>query len=281
MTSIVSLTDLRRACRAVLRQTLTPMRYTDLTRHALALLEITTPLNGAQLRSIREDVREKILLQGAGFGYTGAPLCLGYLEEWFPPQRLLFNAEEPIHVPASIQQYIRSAAESVLRFPYVKNKGGTLETRAQRLAGGLLLQTAVSDYFRRRFPTLWRAASNARQYQRYAADDFRLWLPVHRQLVLVDVAGPHRDGLFGTTMAGKPTADLHILACAEEYTIAIQGFVSGREFSAGRFPPQCSLPISWLLVFLNCEAQGINYHALRQAANRQGAGELFAPQVMR
>jgi hypothetical protein len=263
---IPKLPDLRRAVIAVLREYVRPLHYKDLTRLALGRLDLAPKedVNEKEFRCIAEDVREKVLQQGSqhGLGYIGHPECLGYLLEWFPKQTSLINGYPPEKVVPTTDLCLVASTDALLRHSTILKKSGTDLDHAKRVARGFLIQHVVADYFRNQWPSLWRPASNAGQFARPSADDFRLYIPSQGRVITVDVAGPHRDGLFGATRGGKPAADLHIVASIEHGWVMIHGFVWPDQFQSRRFSTVETQPFVWLRCFLNCEVAGIDYESL-------------------
>jgi len=113
----------------------------------------------------------------------------------------------------------------------VNKTGGTVEEHRERMLNGKLVEVAVSDYVRRHWPLRWLPASNAGDFERWAADDFRIKDKLG--VLRVDVAGPNKTGLWGKTSFNKPSADLHLCGRLAHGQVEAVGWLRPAEFAAG------------------------------------------------
>jgi hypothetical protein len=244
------------------------MHYAALTHEALILLGWHGET--CDKKRAAEDIREKILAAGQdGMAYLGTYLgkryCVGYMVDWFDNQPYLINPEvdQGVVVPLTEEIGERAIREAHNRLPYIKNKDGSPPAEHfNRIVRGFIVEFAVRYWFRKQYPSLYTAPANWNNPRKWCNHDFRIKSP-RGTIIQMDVAGPHRDGLYGATSTGKPIANIHVLACRRDGYVHIMGFKKGADFQKGAFAAECAQPISRLLVYLNMlresECTGYDY----------------------
>ena len=258
-----TLEGVRAACKILLKQQMKPMHYAELTRRALQIVNLS--FDDIGFRKWADELREKVFTAGLdGFVYVGKPHHLVVLSSWFETDWLFNTDVDAIRIDVTSELATEAAREAALRVPHMVNKfNDSPEAQAERVARGLLIEKAVSGWFRSTFPTLWRPPDNDGDYKCWCGHDFKLKL--RNQTWLCDVAGSHRDGLYGVANGGKPNgAHIHILADDCSLTVNIKGFRYGNEFRGERFAAESSRSIVRLVFFLHCQAMNLNYTKLKK-----------------
>lgn len=264
--TLVPLATLKSAAWRVLLRELRPMHYADLAR--CCLFDLGLELPDRDFRKVAEDLREKCLQAGAyGMDYLGQPYCLGFIRQWFVGDTLINTDAVRVDLTEDIAS--RAGGEAALRYPHVLNKYGSPPQRhARRIARGFVVETAVRDVFRDRWPSLYLPPDNDGRYEVPCAHDFKLKTRAHGTLH-VDVAGPNADGDWSRSPR-KPGADVHIIAAPEGLSVVIHGFMTGSRFTVAAFGPEQTAPITHLFVFLNCEVGRYPYWKLVDALSAAG-----------
>lgn len=263
----VSMSVLFPECAKILADTMRPWQYAELTD--AALLRLSVVVTGRQLARVREDVREKMLEAGRfGSVYFGNPLCLAALEHWFPSkQKLLCNpVTEILRIPGCAACCEEAIEEALLRSPHMLTKTrAPLEKVMRGRARGIVVEAHVKQWFRETFPDFFEEPKNYRQYTQWSNHDFRLELPGHSwEVDVMNPRGSETDEYWAP--AGKQTADLHIMARRDGSAVVIEGFQPGDKLKEN-FGIGETLPLSWLVVRLNCAVVGIDYWSLKRAVN--------------
>ena len=249
------------ACLGVLRDRLAPIHYRELTR--LALSSLGAPMSN----KAAEDVREKLLeRRSMGAFYSGPPLFAGAISDWFSTNRNMFAESLGVKVPRPpVEVSVEGMFHGLMRSPHMLTKtGATVERVMQARARGLQFESWVRHYFSCRWPAAVLPPDNWEVWPRPCNHDFKLRLL--GWTYEVDVCGPSSTGQFRPVQS-KPTADLHILCASDGTDLWMVSMARGREFHAFR-EHWTTLPIDRLIVALNCERDGMDYHHLRKLSAR-------------
>lgn len=261
---VVGMTEMFRACVAVLEDRLVPLHYAELTRLGLGRLGVSE--QQVNWKRQIEDIREKLVQAGQyDTAYTGEPLCLVLLQSWVRKEEALhlFNSAKPIVIDPNFPASEEACFEALMREPHMIKKTATSRERRNRgLARGMLIEQHVKDYFRLSWPDYYVPPDNDGKWDRPCDHDFKLRIGV--RLRKVDVAGEHLDGHYGLSTR-KRAVNIHVMARLSGNTLVLDGFSPGDEFSAREDVDWWHLnPIQPLVVYLNCQKVGIDYAALRQ-----------------
>lgn len=267
MGSIIKQNILRPLCHKILEREISPIHYEKL---ANLVIKEQGEYNGYDLKKIKEDIREKILIAGLDdSGYTGKPYFLAYKKRWVKRNQAVFNFYEPIRVPMTVSSSTAGACETVFRFKYMLykplNKSLTIDEaidedpkiihfRMKRL----IIENNVSDYFRNRWPDLWLPPSNKNIYKQHAPDDFRMRIRDDDHIYLFDVCTPNKDNLIGKVYM-KKEAHIHVVANDEDDEINIVGFTTGKLFKEKQWVIEELYPIHQLIFWLNCISKKYPY----------------------
>lgn len=267
----------------VLERAMQPLHYTELTR--LAVEKLALEPGSLAMHKVAEDVREQLLLAGRyETFYLGQPHCLGGLKRWFGGPQESMNFDRFAISPNSWSCALGSF-EALMRHPFTLNKksgrnafGIEAEERSDvdwrqirevcwNRASGYVIEYQVSEYIRKRYPTLYLDAENAGKYKKPCSHDFRIQTRNH--IITVDVAGRRRDGRYGKPWL-KGAADMHLLCSLEERdgVVYVEGWQTGGQFGEWKYPEQCKSPLRFF-VWLNCERDGLPYMKLHDAAKAE------------
>lgn len=249
--------DLRRACKQILSDSLTPRLYKQLA--IMALRELGWTGSQADFNKLAEDIREQVLLARCdGMAYIPKPYCVGVIADWYSPDATLVN-ETYLPIPITVPAALRALEETHWRFPYMLNKSGSSEEiKLKRVGKGLLIENIVSEYFKEKWPDMWRPPENEGQYRMPCPHDFKIELP-DGTLYRVDVAGKGQDDLYGTTVYGKQPADFHILAELTRTGALLKGVVYPDVFQSGRIDGVIAQPVQRLIARLNTTKEGYDF----------------------
>lgn len=254
---MISQTDLFPACLAELHDALVPLHYKELTRRGLRRLRCD--VNVYEFQRLAEDVREKYIGLGRdGTFYTGKPLALAGLREWFRSEQLPLLHIDYRRIAGSATAGVAGAYECLMRSPYMLNK-----TTSRMRAQGLVIEKHVAEWFRERWPSLYLEPENHERWATPCRNDFRL--KFGGKMYGVDVSGPRMDGTYGNPGNGKKTTDLHLICQLVDHDVLWMAVVPRERFVADVIPEQEITPTR-LIVRLNCEQDGINYAAVHAAA---------------
>lgn len=115
-------------------------------------------------------------------------------------------------------QYSEECFENALeeqkyRAPHMLTKVANTEAGRAGQIRGLVIEHHVSAWFRKFYPLQYLDADNYQQWTQPCAHDFKL--KISSRILRVDVAGPMKDGSFGSYRQ-KPSSDVdfHILCKA-------------------------------------------------------------------
>lgn len=263
---MVSMQILFPVCVEVLRDALEPLHYAELTKRALDILNIRVDFK--EFLRLKEDVREKLLLANRyGTAYivdAGDAYCVGVLSQWFMTNQLaLFNGEwEGLRIHGSAAAGFKAAFELIKRRPHMITKQVENDQRELSAAFGIIIEEHVSQWVHEQWPMFWRPPENFQQWARPCNHDFRLRLK--DRMVEVDVMGPKgrgENGLLFDVTTKKP-ADIHLCASIHKKDVVLHGFMPRNRLRA-TWEAHETLPISWFIVWLNCQRLGYDYAAIR------------------
>lgn len=256
----LSMRDLFPHCIRVMQDALLPLHYREITRRALALMEIRQ--DQIAFDKEIENVREKLLAAGRyGAFYTGAPLCMGGLKAWFQVEDLLLHADE-IRIPGNATAGVEGAFEGLMRSPFMNNYTRNTEAIYRARAGGLVLEKHVTDWFQRTWPSLFLPPDNDGKWAQWCTHDFKL--AINGRTLLVDVAGPNRHGQYGRKHM-KQCTHAHLLCEIRGADCFFRAVVSGDRYIDMVFPDSEASPFPFV-VWLNCHRDGVDYRSVRDAA---------------
>ena len=249
---------------SMLRDALLPIHYVDLARACWIDIGWTgdeeTLLKSAEdLRQIARDGKH-----GLGFvGLDGPPLV--FLREWFDTQPRLFNVGSPCFLDLTKQILFAAGVEATARAPFMKAhlKSDPMWLGNRRMSG-TSIEHRIVKFFIDYWPLLYVVKSNALNCKQPSADDFSLKLD--GRMICIDVAGRNRDGLFKAS-ASKLKADVHVCADVdvERWVVVMHGWCRSAAFKRGVTENELN-PLQRLFVRLNCAQFGVDYRALKRAA---------------
>ena len=251
-------------CHEVLRESIRPLHYADLTEMALNGLGITK--DQVDWNKQREDVREKMLIAGQHkSSYIGKPHCLAYLLDWIPCGQLRLNVcDESIPLSSSWITANKAFYEFAMRTAYMedKTKIASQSDIFLRRFRGLHGERIVVNWFENTWPQFYLPPENEGQWERWCSHDFKI--KSKNRVFEVDVAGSRHDGLYYRPR-GKHAVDIHIFwnESTEHDGIEVQGFRPGKEFS-GEFAIFETRPISHLIFWLNCLEMNLDYSIFKK-----------------
>ena len=127
--------------------------------------------------------------------------------------------------------------------------------RFHTMHGGMAIEFHVSNWFQEKWPEFWKPPDNEYNYKVPCDHDFKLALP--DRVYGVDVAGPLRDGTFGTYSA-KLRTDLRVFAEMEPGGVYMRGVMSGQSCPSS-ISPLVMKPCTRMFVWLNCVKFGFPY----------------------
>lgn len=254
---------LKKNCYQILNENLVPIHYAALTKRAFEQLGLEPILYDWEKQV--ERVRER--LPGyKNVKYTGAPLCLMFIEHWFfGPQFPLFNPDT-ITIPIDPESTACGMYETEQRFPYLKRKGGRA-TRVQLFETaqkGFVLENNVVDWFKSKWPGIIFDADNKGLWAEWCDHDFKIHVPFSRTVYKMDVQGPNYKDEYNAPPR-KPKADYHIQCRFEDDAILIESICTGDQLKESDkiIPVQNISPLR-LVVWLNCLSNRIDYTTLRR-----------------
>lgn len=271
--TIAVLNESVRILRATSSLACRPMHYRALAAKAIESLGYTAP-NGEIFRQVSEHVRQPADEGRHGLCYLGerevgrghGNVGLIFLREWveFEQQRLFHNGEIETG-DIDFETSVEASTSVALRLPHMYNTFGDSDAvRAKRASEGLIAEAHVSRFFRQSWPSLWRAASNQRRYDRPSSDDFRLRLK--KKTLAVDVKRRNRDGGWAHLGNGN-RADIYLLSDARGTEWVLVGWCT-KKMMADRIDEHNALPLRNLYLRLNCEIDGVDYDVMRSVASR-------------
>ena len=151
--------------------------------------------------------------------------------------------------------YVNALEEQNNRAPFMLTKVADTAARKAGQLRGLVIEQHVAWWFRRYYPFQYLEADNYQQWTHPCAHDFKL--KISSRIYRVDVAGPRKNGSFGSYQQ-KPSSnvDYHILCKALGFKswnqidfkqgFEIIGVVLPRDFNM-EISPKSVIPISdWL-----------------------------------
>ena len=115
-------------------------------------------------------------------------------------------------------QYAEKCFEHALeeqkkRAPHMLTKVANTEARRAGQIRGLVIEHHVSAWFRKFYPFQYLEADNFQQWTIPCSHDFKL--KISSRILRVDVAGPRKDGSFGSyRLKPRSDVDFHILCKA-------------------------------------------------------------------
>jgi hypothetical protein len=268
MGNIIKQNRLRPLCHKILEREISPIPYKEL---ADLVIKEQGEYNGYDLRKIKEDIREKILIAGLDdTGYTGKPYFLAYKKRWVKRNQAVFNFNEPIKVPMTVSSSTAGACETVFRFKHMLYKPTmeklTIDEAIDKAPNVInfrikrsIIENNVSDYFKNRWPNLWIPPSNEKIYELPAPDDFRMRIRGDDHIYLFDVCTPDKHNLIGKVNM-KKEAHIHVVANDENDGINIIGFTTGKLFKEKQWVIEELYPIHQLIFWLNCVSKNYPYN---------------------
>jgi hypothetical protein len=257
------------ACLEVLQEALVPLHYHQLTLRAFTKMQAQfsqTSFHEA-FKKNRENVREKFLERrwhGHAF-YVGEPYCLGALRTWFTSPQLLLLHTDMIRIPGHATAGSEGAFEALMRAPYMQTKhpSASLEERQRGLARGQVIEKHMQQWFKDRYPQLYRPSRNHQQWHVWDKDDF--YLQIGDRLLCVDIMGPTKHGTYAVAQ-GKHRTELHLLCTIKGPDCLFEGVERGKALQDHVVPEACFSPVNFL-VWLHCLRDGIDYKTLRDHAH--------------
>ena len=92
--------------------------------------------------------------------------------------------------------YKKALEEQKNRAPHMLTKVANTAARKAGQIRCLVIEHHVADWFRRYYPFQFLEADNYQKWTQYCAHDFKL--KVSSRLYHIDVAGPRKNGSFGS-----------------------------------------------------------------------------------
>jgi hypothetical protein len=173
------------------------------------------------------------------------------LERWFSPVLPVVTPQDFVAIGLDGRCIRAAQGEALRRLPYMKVRNPAADHIARAMAAidGHVVEHHVREFFRARWPGSYRPKTNARRFDRPAADDFSLL--VCGRWYAVDVARSnefyppdwelHRDKMRG--------AGIRLIAFFDRSCVTIQGYLKGEG--------DLLYPIERLIVRLNTGQMGI------------------------
>lgn len=270
---VLSMTSFFPVCVSVLEEILIPIHYPELTE--LALNKIGIDRQDVNWKKQIEDVREKLLKEGRhGTFYTYDPHFYGALKSWFENKQLfLFNLDttRPYEIKGSVSSGVDGAFEGLMRFPHMiqKNKSVPLDARAYGCARGLVIEHHVTSWFMQKWPDLILLPDNAKRWTDPCDHDFKIRHPETGYILLVDIWGPNKRGLYTKPPAKKGT-HLHLQCRIDQsgQNVIWESVIYGSLYneSDNDISPILGKSPTQMIVWLNCLSQDIPYQHVRECA---------------